>query len=358
MDDRRAESAKVWEAFCDQLKLAANVLVRDTTPGDDLTQAEGLRKLVRMIRMGFDASLEYANTDFPEVYQHATSTSVEEGETSDARYYQAFIDGSRTYRVTGQRGEAPYMEFNVYAGKVGLDAESAQVGALTEGDLKVEPDGTFELILSPDQHAGNWIQTTEDATLLYVRQYAHDWGKTQGATFEIVREGADGCMPPIRLADVERALTRTAAYVARGAGTWAAIVDNMAAAEPNRFVVLPEQGAEDAPEMPTGHRFSSGYFRLNSGEALEVTFSPVEVPYWGLDITNYWFEPLSYLDHRSHLNNQTVQYEADGSVRMIIGEDPAGAANWLDTRGHREGTLLFRWSRTNEPVPEIHARVV
>lgn len=358
MNERRLESTKIWETFCDQLKLAGSVLVRETTPDDDLTQAEGLRKLVRMIRMGFEVSLEHANADFPELYQHATATTVEEGETSDARYHQAVIDGSQTYRVTGKRGEAPYMEFSVYAGKVGLDETSAQVGAMTELDLKVDRDGSFELILSPEKHPGNWIKTTADATLLYVRQYSHDWSKTTGATFEIVREGAKGSRPPISLANVEQALTRTAAYAARGVDIWAAIVDGMAAREANCFFVYPEEVTEDSPEMPTGHRFSTGYFRLASGESLEVTFAPADVPYWGLDLTNYWFEPLSYMDHRSHLNNQTVQYEADGSVRIIIGEAAAGSVNWMDTRGHREGTMVFRWSRTNEPVPEIDVRVV
>jgi len=30
----------------------------------------------------------------------------------------------------------------------------------------------------------------------------------------------------------------------------------------------------------------------------------------------------------------------------------------MDTRGHREGTILFRWSRNDLPVPKLEARVV
>ena len=82
--DRQA-SVRAWEAFCDRLKLAGSVLAREATPDDELTQAEGLRKLVRLIRMGFEASLEYGDTGHPEVYQLVTPTTVGEGETSDAR---------------------------------------------------------------------------------------------------------------------------------------------------------------------------------------------------------------------------------------------------------------------------------
>lgn len=361
MSSHREASVKAWEAFCDQLKLAGGALASEATPGDELTQAEGLRKLVRMIRMGLEATLEYGNTDFPAVYQLVTPTTVGEGETSDSHYFQTMIDGAKTYRISGQRGEAPYIEFTVYAGKIGLDSTSAQVGAITEVDLKVEPDGTYELMLSPEPQSGNWIRTTPEASVVFIRQYAHDWSKTRDATFNIERIGAVGERPPLTLAEVNRAMQRTSAYVARSVNIWKAIVDQRRAAESNRFFVFEQEqkdGGKDSPEMPTGHRFSSGYFRLTEDEALVVTFKPEAVPYWGLDTTNYWFEPLSYADHRSHYNNRTVRYEADGSVRIVIAPRNPGLPNWIDTRGHLEGPMIFRWSRSRLPVPDLQARVV
>ena len=361
MSGHREASMKAWEAFCDQLKLAGGALASDATPGDELTQAEGLRKLVRMIRVGFEASLEYGNADFPAVYQLVTPTTLGEGETSDAHYHQTIIDGSKTYRISGQRGEAPYIEFTVYAGKIGLDATSAQVGAITEVDLKVEADGRYELMLSPEPQPGNWIRTTPEATLVFIRQYAHDWSKTRDATFNIERIGAAGDRPPLTLAEVGRAMQRTSAYVTRSVNIWKAIVDQRRAAQPNRFFVFEQErqdGGKDSPEMPTGHRFSSGYFRLAEDEALVVTFKADEVPYWGLDTTSYWFEPLSYADHRSHYNNRTARREPDGSVRIVIAPRNPGQPNWIDTRGHLEGPMIFRWSRTRLPVPDLQARVV
>lgn len=361
MSTAKQTSVAAWEAFCDQLKQAGSVLAREVTPGDELTQAEGLRKLVRMIRMGFEASLEYGDADFPKVYRLVTPTTVGEGETADAHYHQAMIDGSKTYRLSGRRGEAPYMEFTVYAGKIGLDSTSAQVGAMTEANLEVKPDGSYELMLSPDPQPGNWIRTTPEASVLFIRQYAHDWSHTKDATFDIERVGAEGERPPLTVEEVARAMDRTAAYVGRSINIWAAIVGHRRAAPPNRFFVfeLERKGDdEEAPEMPSGHRFSSGYYRLAEDEALVVSFKPAAVPYWGLDTTNYWFEPLSYGEHRSHYNNRTVRYEADGSVRIVIAPTNPGVANWIDTRGHLEGPMLFRWSRTKLPVPDIEAEVV
>ncbi|MBT4519288.1 MAG: DUF1214 domain-containing protein [Halieaceae bacterium] len=358
MNKEQLESVKAWEAFCDQLKVAGAVLARETTPADDLTQAEGLRKLVRMIRMGFEATLEYGNTDYPEVYQLVTPTTLGEGETSDSHYFQTMIDGSQSYRISGRRGGAPFIEFTVYAGKIGLDEHSAQVGAITEVDLEVDDDGNYELVLSPDKHAGNWIQTTADASVVFIRQYAHDWRETEDATFNIVRLGADGYRGPLTMGEVTAAMKRTTAYVTRSINTWAAIVDGARQAPVNQFITFPQDATDEAPEMPTGHRFSSGHFKLAADEALLVTFRPVDIPYWGIDINNYWFEPISYADHRSHYNNQTVQYEDDGSVRIVIANRNPGISNWIDTRGHLEGSCIMRWSRTNEPVPGIGTRVV
>ena len=92
MSTEKQTSVRAWESFCEQLKQAGQVLARESTPDDELTQAEGLRKLVRMIRMGFEATLEYGNRDFPEVYQLVTPTTLGEGETSDALSHQLQLD--------------------------------------------------------------------------------------------------------------------------------------------------------------------------------------------------------------------------------------------------------------------------
>lgn len=350
--------SEVWDQFCEQLKRAGRVLDRDGTPQDDLTLAEGYRKLVHLVRMGFDAAVDFADTEHPQVYQLVTAQTLGEGETPDAHYHQAFIDGRATYRLTANRGTAPLIELTVYAGKIGLQDTSRQVGALTEQDLTVAPDGTFEVVLSPQPHPGNWLRTDPDATLLYIRQYTHDWSTTRSATFSLRKEGVGADRPPLGLAQVRAGMARAASYADKSVHTWAGIVERRAAAGPNVFFEIPSAPDPSRPEMPIGHRFSSGYFRLALDEALLVTFTPTDVPYWGLSVTNVWFEPLSYDDHQSHVNNRTVTYEADGSVRIVIADARRAAPNWIDTLGHREGVMVFRWSRSKDPVPQISAQVV
>jgi len=110
--------------------------------------------------------------------------------------------------------------------------------------------------------------------------------------------------------------------------------------------------------LPSGHRFAFGHFDLADDEALLVQFEPADVPYWGLTINNYWFEVVDYGEEGSHLNNRTAHVEPDGQVRAVISMRRPSAPNWIDTRGHRVGALVFRWSRTDLPLPSITTRVV
>ena len=89
---------ELWEEFCEQLKEAGKVLKKVQTPKDELTLAEGLRHLMRMLRMGFEITHEYADAKHPQLAPAYCATMLAEGVTPDARYHHAFFDGSATYR--------------------------------------------------------------------------------------------------------------------------------------------------------------------------------------------------------------------------------------------------------------------
>ncbi|MBW2268639.1 MAG: DUF1214 domain-containing protein [Deltaproteobacteria bacterium] len=348
-----------WANFCDELKRAGQVLQREAIAGDDLSLAEGYRHLVRMIRAGFEMTGEFGDTRHPELVPMATRTMLSEGVTSDARYHQAFIDGSASHRISGERGQAPFIEFGVYTGRTGFHDSSKLTGCLTERELDVDADGRFELLLSPNQHAGNWIRTDAATRYLFVREYAHDWSTLRPGDFAIERTDTAGPKAPLELAAIRRALAETARFVQSAPPFWAGISDYWAGFAVNEIV--PQQQADSATDItvPSGHRFACGYFRLEPDEALLVNFRPQPAPYWGLHLDNYWYEPLSWADNRSQLNNHSVHSEPDGSVRVVISaRAPAAPGNWLDTQGHRQGTIVFRWSRSDEPLPEFTTRLV
>jgi hypothetical protein len=68
-------------------------------------------------------------------------------------------------------------------------------------------------------------------------------------------------------------------------------------------------------------------------------------------------ESLDYRYFRVTINKHTAEYEADGSLKIIVAHDDAGHPNWIETAGHRQGTMCFRWIRA-DAHPQPRCRVV
>jgi hypothetical protein len=99
------------------------------------------------------------------------------------------------------------------------------------------------------------------------------------------------------------------------------------------------------------------YFDLAADEALVVEAKPPPCDYWMFCLHNHWLESLDYRYHRIHLNNATAKLERDGAVRVVVAHRDPGVANWLDTAGHRRGTIGVRWVGPNVTDVVPNARV-
>lgn len=356
-----ADPAAAWEEFCESLKSAGDVLRRGDTPQDEQTLAEGHRYLMRLLRAGFENVYELAEPARPVLSPMVGPLLQYEGVTSDARYLHAFIDGSQSYRVTGSRGEAPLVEFGVYTGKQGMHEESLLLSSLTERSLTLESDGSIVVSIGPESRPGNWIQTDESARYMMIRQYAHDWSDRAAGVFRIEREGADRGMAPLTLERVREALADTVAFTRSASEIWAGISDYWSGFAVNRFVPQLDADARTDIAPPSGHHFSCGYFRIEPDEALLIRFDPDrhgEAAYWSLGLANYWYETIGWGAEDSQVNSRSALYEPDGSVSAVISHEDPGRSNWVDPQGHREGTLVFRWSRSEVGVPPIETRLV
>jgi len=83
-----------------------------------------------------------------------------------------------------------------------------------------------------------------------------------------------------------------------------------------------------------------------------VEVMPPPAKYWSIDVCSFWLESLDYANHQSSLNGHQARIDADGVFRAVVAHDDPGMANWLDTVGHREGTLIYRWNLADStPVP-------
>lgn len=344
-----------WAEFCDTLKAAGQVLLDPRMPADPFHRAEGLRYLSRLTRAALETFVEDADPTAPELLRTCHETIKMGADNPDNYYQNAPVSGKYEYRITGTRGTVHYLGFGTQEGNYGATGSLKTIGYLDDSALAMNPDGSFEIALSCEPRPGNWLKMSPGTRTLVIRQTFLDRVNETKADLKIERIDGAHRARPVTPQTVDRGLVASARFVAGCAKTFLAWSASLAA-KPNELPRFDPKVADDAGGAP--HiAYYHGYFKLADDEALVIDASPPDCDYWNFQLNNVWMESLDYRYHRIHLNKHTAELAKDGSVRVVVaGKDP-GVSNWLDTAGHDEGTMCWRWVRAKDH-PEPRTRVV
>ena len=341
-DIERVSSGQVWSDFCDELKKAGEVILRDRSPSDLLDRAEGWRYLSRLTRLALEQSVEQNGPLAPTFYRLSHETAKIGADNPDAYYQNAIIDGHHDYRISGTRGAVRYLGMGTYSGVYGIDQNIEETGFLDIGDMQVSPDDRLEVILSRDPKPGNWLPMREDTRLLIIRQFRQDWEKETIAELEIECLTGDNKPELLTAERIARGLDEAAKFVQATASIFAGWAEDFA------------ENPNDVQQKFTGlgdpnNQFWHGYWTLEPGQALVLEATPPECEAWNFQLNNYWEESLDYRYFPVHVNKHTARYESDGSLLIVIAAEDPGIGNWIDTVGHRHGTLGLRWTKAIDP---------
>ena len=356
--NERLMSGASWNEFCDTLRTAGNVILSRSAPADPLTRAEGFRYLGRLVRAGLEAFMERADPLRPALFRPVHETIKMGADNPDNHYQWACVQSDHTYRIRGRRGTISYLGLGTYAGFFGAGGRWAQTGFLESWELDIEPDGTFEIIVSRERpaEAANWLPMEPDTSSLIVRQTFLDRAHEQVAELQLERIDGEPGPTPLTPARVDEALTSASRLVVGAAMMFASWAQGFAT-RPNelpRFEQTSGMAAHGDPNIVYHH----GYFQLGPDEALVVETTPPPCEYWNFQLGNHWMESLDYVSHRVAINKHEAALEPDGSVRIVVSHEPIpGVRNRLETAGHARGTMCLRWMRA-EHHPEPVCRVV
>ena len=273
-----------------------------------------------------------------------------EGVTPDARYDHAFIDGARSYRVSRRRrADGPlHRVLGLCTGQTGLHpTQRARVGSLTEKELEVGADGRFEVVLSPDAPSrqldpdprrGRGASSSAST--------ATDWSMrpTSAQLRDRLPIGVDGPRRPRSPSRRVEAGPRAhgGLHPARGSALLDGDLRVLARGHAVNQVVLPRRRRTSRTDItvPSAHRFACGYWDLAPDEALEIRFAARRrVPFWGLCLVSYWYEPVHWPEMRSNLNSANGR-SASPTARcgsVVSDVRPPSAATGSISDGHRAG---------------------
>lgn len=352
-------SGEIWEQFCDELKAAGQQILRAEAPNDAFNRAEGWRYLTRLTRIGLDMFMECSDRDFPTFYRPSHETAKIGADNPDNIYLRAEINGMNDYRISGSRGAVAYLGFIAIAGGYEeADGNMRSVASLdTHSGLTVNADGSVEVILSRHPQPGNWLKITDDTLAVLVRETFLDRNTEVFADLRIERLNTDGVKPtPLQAKQLAESLRKTTAFVKGTASLFADWAQDFKA-HPNSLPPADQAYCQKLGGDPNIFYYH-GYFTLADDEALLIEVDRIpECDNWNFQLNNYWMESLEYRYVQIHLNKHTAHYRPDGGVSIVVGAADLNCVNWLDTTGHREGTMAFRWIGAVEH-PQPQCRVV
>jgi hypothetical protein len=346
MHDERIVSGKAWEEFCDQLKLAGASLMYPGAPQDPFQQAEGIRYLTRLTRAGLEAFVEYNDPAFP-VFRRITNETVKMGaDNPDNHYFNAQISGKYEYRIRGKRNTIHYIGFFTQNGNYGTTGGMTPCGKLDHSELKMDNDGTFEIILSKIPKGKNWLKIEDETGLVIVRQTFLNSQNEIPA--ELVIENLNGQHAPGSLtpAIVDEGLKTASLFVAGASllfARWARGFQRHTNQLPQFDPDTSNAAGGDASIV-----YYHSHWKLGDDEALVIEVKPPDCDSWNFQLNNYWMESLDYRYFTICINKATAHYRSDESVKVIVSHRDPGLPNWINTCGHHEGTMCWRWYRLKE----------
>ncbi len=340
-----------WEQFCDTLKRAGQQILRPEAPDDAFTRAEGYRYLSRLIRVALEMHVEFADPQFPGFIKPSHETVKIGADNPDNLYLSARIDGRCEYRVRGMRGTVSALNFATkMGGYANRNGRMDGSGFIDAKSMSFAADGSFELILSQQRKPGNWLAMAAETNQLLVRQTFLDRAAEQPAQISIERIGSGEKPQPLDPLTFHENLQRAGSFVENTARIFADWAQGYQALGTNRLPPADQSVCQAAGGDPNIFYYH-GYWELASDEALVIEVERIpQCDFWNLQIDNYWMESLDYRYHRIHLNKHSARLNANGSVTMIVAHRDTGRPNWLETAGHRLGTLCFRWIGAKEFV--------
>ena len=298
---------------------------------------EGYDYLSGRIRMAMQMAFDY-DLDRP-LFVNPTHQFSRQGlDNPDAVYFNAFLREGVEYVVRGRRGTSADLSFQVMGGAYTADSAATSLMAFDDRGLDLEDDGSFEFTYVAEPGAKTMI----------VREVFNDWETEERGTLWIERPDTVGKPAKALTEATLRKKYEVAARSLTGSiQTWFAFPHFFQYKEPVNTLTAP-QSTHGGLES---QRSSIGHYELAEDEALVISVPEcTDCTYQGAQVGSDWYASTDYETHQTSLTKAQAVTDPDGVMRFVVSErSPAGEgqaiANWLETTGHRTGSLMLRWQR-------------
>ncbi|GAB3377035.1 DUF1214 domain-containing protein [Spongiibacter taiwanensis] len=339
-------SPALWSAVTDAIQSLEKLVWDNPRISDDLTRAEGIRYLSRLVAGAIPMTMECWNSDYPSMLKFL-STRIQYGlPAADALYHWAAVHGDHVYRIRGQRGSSLLMDCETRHGHF-ANIDGWQI-CDRRNEFELGDDGSIEIVLSHHEQPGNWVKIPEGPGDIVFRQYFYDWDNETQAQLHISRDGARFPAPPISPSIIAERTEMLLNWLNKLPAFFASQVDAYYQQPSN------EMAFDQLSIGWAALQYGKGNYEVGEDEALLVELVPPKADYWSLQLYSHYWDARDWQLRQTSINGHQAQLDEDGIFRGVIAHRDPGVRNWLDAAGHTMGLLSARYIRAQDtPVPKI-----
>lgn len=285
------------------------------------------------------------------------------GDNPDARYHQTVIGGGHRYRIYGNLAGATYTSFTV---EMGVGNESTGLGpTLNDTEFKVDAKGNYEIFLSAEKEGENWLQLPQGAVSVVTRHYYERELSINNDRLHHIPIAIE-CLdevpprPANNDADMAAGIRRVSEFMRRAvvrmdASSSPAWVSRI----PNQFApVAKDNSNEEIAYAAKDNVYAMAPYVLQANQALVITGRFPKGRFGSVLLHTQFLQTYDYETRQISLNRKQVQYEADGSFKIVVAHRDPGMPNWLDTEGRPFGIMFWRFQLPEEPIQQLQTEVI
>ncbi|CAN7514041.1 DUF1214 domain-containing protein [Phenylobacterium sp. LjRoot219] len=339
----------------DGLEEAVAELANTWRPDDPEYRADVYRQIMMQLSYGYFAFF-HADPEHPDWAPLWNPVYTLQPNPDDI-YLYCPISSDYQYRIVGNRGTIKMLTMNTQAALSGMPGHIDHTGEfyadLDDGDLQIDANGDFEVLLSterPAGHTGNWLQIKPGAVSLMTRYRSYDWGNEIEPVMSIECLNPTGLKKRLSPEEILERIDHMARMPVRCTKLFYGMQNAVKASvgvnvfEPVRY------GGALSRQV-----YLPAVFEFEDDEALILETELPEVRrYWNFQLNDPYFNAIEFVYRLSSTNGHFAKASPDGKFRAVISLKDPGVPNWLDPAGFKQGTIYGRWYDCDStPTPTL-----
>lgn len=373
----RLHDGQAWDDFCETLKVAGHIALRETPDGNGQDRVEGFRYIIRMILMasfrGIERVIPGTEPSRIGIIPPPLSGGIGVQSPNQDHIVQP-VDARYRYRISGTAGDV-YTHLSAWSPPIPENVGAFSTGGDPEGYLETfnpnmaltphtselaefaAEDGTVDFILSvePPKDGSAWMSMASTTRELMGRVVYDDRATQTKPRLKIqCLDEHDRPHTPTP-EDMSTRLAVSGQLVLGLLSDYAGWTRDLLTRE--NETEFTREWYERIGGSPDDRHFEFGYWRVPEGMALVVDFEEPTTQHWNFQLCNHWMENLAnYATGEGYIDKENAV--RDGSrVRIVVAHADPGVANWIEPRTHDHGVMGLRFVRPGI-APVVHTKLV